>query len=122
MAETARRPKMITQEGEPVVHFDADAIEEEANEAPFAFSLAGKVFTLESPETADWIANDELGSPGGMQGFMRELLGDRYEEFAKLRCSQTRLNKIVQACQRHYGITRGESEASARSSNGTRGQ
>lgn len=115
MPAAARRPKVITQEGEPAVHFDADAIEDEAEEASFNFTLGGKIWTLRSPEDADWVAQDSVGGPGGMQAWMREVLDGDYDEFAKQHCSQKRLNKIIEACQRHYGITPGESEASRRS-------
>lgn len=119
----AARPKMITQDGDPVVHFDADeaeAQEHEANQTPFVFRLAGEVFTMDSPEDADWKATADVDSPGGMRSFMEELLGDDYERFAKQPCSNKRLNAIITACNKHYGMSSGESKASANSSRRTR--
>jgi hypothetical protein len=110
-------PKMITQNGEPVVHFDLDAVDDEANEVPFTFALGGEVFTMAGPEDADWQVQDDLAASGaGLKTLMRDLLGeDDYERFVKHKVSGRKLGRLLEACRKHYGITPPESRASARS-------
>ena len=115
-------PKMITQDGESVVHFDLDAQEDEANEVPFTFTLGGEVFTMLGPEDADWKIQDDLAESGaGLKNLMRDLLGEEdYERFIKHKVTGRKLGKLIDACQKHYGITPPESKASARSTRTTR--
>lgn len=115
-------PKMITQDGEPVVHFDLDAVDDEANQVPFTFTIGGEVFTMLGPEDADWKIQDDLAESGaGLKNLMRELLGDDdYERFITHKVPGRKLGKLIEACQAHYGITPPESKASARSSRTTR--
>lgn len=118
---TATAPRMITQDGEPVVHFDLDSVEDEANAVPFTFTLGGEVFTMLGPEDADWQVQDGLVDGGaGLKDLMRELLGEEYERFAKHKVSGRKLSKLLDACQKHYGVTVPESPASAGSSRNTR--
>lgn len=112
--------KIITEAGEPVVHFDLDALEHEATAEPFTFRLGGDVFTAISPTDADWQATADTETPGGLKAFMGELLGDDYDRFAEHRLSNEGLGKLIEACQKHYGVKTGESKASPRSSNGRR--
>lgn len=110
-------PRMITQDGEEVVHLDLDAIESEANETPFTFRAGGDVFTAISPDDADWQATADTDSPGGLRAFVRELLGeDDYERFIEKTITNKQLGELVKACQKHYGVSVGESKASPRSS------
>lgn len=114
-------PKMITQDGEPVVHFDLDAFEDEANEVPFTFALGGEVFTMLGPEDADWLVQDNLADGGALKDLMRELLGDEdYERFVKHKVSGRKLGALIEACKKHYGISPPESRASAGSTRNTR--
>lgn len=114
-------PKMITQDGEPVVHFDLDALEDEANEVRFTFTLGGEVFTMLGPEDADWLVQDNLAAGGGLRDLMRELLGDEdYERFVKHKVSGRKLGALIEACRKHYGVDAPESPASARSTRSTR--
>jgi hypothetical protein len=111
-------PKMITQDGEPVVHLDLDSIESEAGGVPFTFTVKGEVFSAISPDDADWQATADTDSPGGLRAFVRELLGDEdYERFCEKTVTNKQLGELVKACQKHYGISVGESKASPRSSN-----
>lgn len=120
-AQAARRPKVITEAGEEVVHFDLDAVENEANETPFTFRVGGEIFSAISPDEADWQAAADIDSPGGLRGFMRELLGEKdYERFCELDVSNKQLGELIKACQKHYGISTGESQASPRSSRNKR--
>lgn len=109
-------PRVITQDGEPVVHFDLDAAESEATKEPFTFRVGGEVFTATSPEDADWQATADTESPGGLRAFIAELLGEDYERFTDVRVSNKQLGELVKACQEHYGVSVGESKASPRSS------
>ncbi|MEV8637796.1 hypothetical protein AB0395_39730 [Streptosporangium sp. NPDC051023] len=117
---TATRPKVITSGGEPVAHFDLDAVEVEANQVPFTFTLGGELFTMLAPEDADWQVMTDTDRPDWTRAFMQELLKDDYERFAKYAVPIRKLNKLIEACTEHYGITPGESKASARSSRSTR--
>lgn len=120
-ASSAARPKVITQDGEPAVHFDLDAVANEATATEFTFRAGGQIFTAISPDEADWQATTDTDTPGGLRAFMRELLGDEdYERFCEVRVTNKQLGDLIGAAQKHYGIKTGESQASPRSSNGTR--
>lgn len=123
-AEPARRPKVVTQTGEEVVHLDLDEVfENEATETPFTFRAGGRIFTAISPDDADWQATADTDTPGGLRAFMRELLGEEdYDRFCAVRVTNKQLGRLVEGAQKHYGITAGESRASARSSRNTRGR
>lgn len=113
--------KLITEGGEPVAHFDLDAIVNEAREEYFTFTFKGEVFTMLPPEEADWQVTAKLGGEGGdMAAFVAELLGDDWERFSKHKLSSTALGKLIEQCQEFYGVTPGESRRSARSSRSTR--
>ncbi|MDH2424734.1 hypothetical protein [Sphaerisporangium sp. TRM90804] len=118
MAQT--QPKLITQDGEPVVHFDADAVEEEALESVFTFRHGGEMFQMLPPEQADWKIAADLSEGEGMKAFMAELLGDDYERFAEKPMSSKKLGMTIDACSAFYGVKPGESKASKRSSRSTR--
>jgi hypothetical protein len=123
MAPTPRsKPKVITQDGEPVVHYDLDAVEAEAVEEPFVFRLGGEVFTMAAPEDADWQVTDEMSETNaGLRTFVRDLLGDDdYERFAKHRLTNKQITGLLDACNQHYGTTPGKTRASGRSSRSTR--
>lgn len=117
----AARPKVITQDGEPAVHFDLDAVENEATATEFTFRAGGQVFTAISPDEADWQATADTDTPGGLRAFMRELLGEEdYERFCEIRVSNKKLGELISAAQKHYGVSTGESQASPRSSKNKR--
>lgn len=116
----AARPRMITQEGAPVVHFDLDAIENEAHDQTFTFTLGGEVFQMLPPEEVDWKVADDISQGEGLQAFVAELLGDDYDRFAKHKLPSRKLGMLIDECTRFYGITPGESRASKRSSKSTR--
>ncbi|GGK61208.1 hypothetical protein Sme01_02840 [Sphaerisporangium melleum] len=111
---------MITQSGEPVVHFDLDAVESEARDEHFTFTLGGEVFTMQPPEDADWRVVDDISNGAGLTAFVQELLGNDYEKFAKHKLTSRKLGLLIDECTRFYGITPGESQASKRSSKSTR--
>jgi hypothetical protein len=114
------RPKKSTSYGETVTHFDLDALEAEAQDEPFTFTLAGEVFTMLSPEEVDWRVADNLSNGDGIQHFVSDLLGDDFKRFAKHKVSSRQLAALIEACTTHYGITPGESRASGGSSRSTR--
>jgi hypothetical protein len=118
----ATRPKIITQDGEEVVHFDLDALEAEANEEPFTFRLGGDVFTLAAPEDADWQVIDELSETNaGLRAFIQELMSaEDWEKFSSHKLSSKKLTALLDACNQHYGATPGKSRTSGRSSRSTR--
>lgn len=117
----APRPKVITQDGEPAVHFDLDALEHEARREPFRFTLGGEIFELcQSPEDVDWQIHERLADGGGLQDYLAELLGDDYDRFASHKLSAKLLNELIKSANAHFGVETGESSASPRSSNGTR--
>lgn len=114
-------PKVITSGGEPVAHFDLDAIVNEAREEYFTFTFKGEVFTMLPPEEADWQVSAALGTDEGkLADFVKELLGDDYERFSKHKLSSAGLTALIDECTKFYGITPGESRASKRSSKSTR--
>jgi hypothetical protein len=112
---------MITSDGEPVAHFDLDALESEAREEIFTFRLGGEVFQMLPPEEADWQVATDLSDGTGLRAFMRELLGEKdYERFAQHKLSTAKLTRLIDECSNFYGVTPGESQASKRSSRNTR--
>lgn len=122
MAEPAR-PKIITENGEPAVHLDLDALEAEATDTPFTFRAGGEIFQAKSPRDADWQALADVDQPGGLRALVRELLGDEaYERFCDQKVTSRQLDRVVEGAQKHYGTSSGESQASPRSSRNTRGR
>ena len=113
-------PTLITQAGEPVTHFDLDAVEAEAERTPFTFTLKGEMFTMLAPEDVDWRALADTEAPDWLYNYVGALLGDDFERFQQHAVPQWKLNKLLEACQEHYGVTPGGSKASARSSRSTR--
>lgn len=121
MAAQPARPKIITEDGEPAVHLDLDAIENEATEAEFTFRAGGEIFKARSPRDADWQVLADVDQPGGLRALVRELLGDEdYERFCGVDVSNDQLNRMIEAAQKHYGTSAGESQASPRSSKSRR--
>ncbi len=118
----ATAPKMITQDGEPVVHFDLDAVKNEAHAVPFTFTLGGEAFQMLPPEEVDWQVADDISGGEGLKAFVAELLGADYERFAKHKLPSWKLGRLIDECTRFYGVTPGESQASKRSSKSTRRQ
>lgn len=122
-SQAAAKPKVVTEDGEPVVHFDLDAVENEAVEAPFVFVLGGETFTMANPQDADWQVQDDLTSAGGLHSYVRELIGPAdFDRFCEHKVSGRMLTRLFERCQEHYGITVGESAASGRSLRSTRRQ
>ncbi len=117
---TTPGPKMITSDGAPVTHFDLDAVESEARAEVFTFTLGGEVFQMLPPEDADWQVTADISEGNGLREFIAELLGDDYERFAAHKLPARKLNALIDACTRHYGVTPGESRASKGSSRSTR--
>ncbi|WP_289009621.1 hypothetical protein [uncultured Thermomonospora sp.] len=96
---------------EPVSLFSLRRRAQEAKKEPFTFDVDGKIFTMRDPTEADWQVTAALGrGEGDLREFMRELLGDDYEEFAKIRgISSADINALIEAATRHYqGVGRGE--------------
>lgn len=114
------RPKVITSGGEPVAHFDLDAVQNEASGEPFTFTLGGEVFQMLPPEEVDWRIADDISNGEGLKAFIKELLGDDYERFTRHKVTSRQLGALIEECTRFYGVTPGESRASTRSSKSTR--
>lgn len=89
--------------------FDLDAVIAEASGEPFTFTLGGETFTMASPEDCDW---QVALQPGNGELFVAELLGDQFERFCAHKVPSRALNALLDACQRHYGVTPPESSAS----------
>lgn len=119
----ARAPKVITQDGERVASMDLDALEHEAAEEPFTFTLAGEVYELLNPEDVDWRHNSELtdADDNDFRPLVRMLLGEeQYARFAENRVPLWKFGKLVDGYYEHHGLGQGESKASSRSSKNTR--
>ncbi len=114
------QPKLITQDGEPVVHFDLDAVENEARETTFTFRLGGEMFTMLPPEDVDWQIAENISGGEGLRAFVAELMGEDYERFAQHKLPSRKLGLLIEECIRFYGVSPGESKASKRSSRSTR--
>lgn len=124
-ARTARAtaPKVITQDGERVASMDLDAMENEAGEEPFTFTLKGEVYDTLNPEDVDWQRNSELteARDNDYRPLMRVILDeDQYARFAAHRVPMWKLAKLIDGYWEHHGLGQGESSASSRSSKSTR--
>ena len=119
---TTAKPKLITEDGEPVSHFSLSAIEHEANGEPFVFDIDGEFFTMAAPDDADWQITDKMSETNaGLRSFIRDLMSeDDFERFSKHRLTNRDITSLLTACNKHYGTTPGESRASRRSSRSTR--
>ncbi len=111
-------PRMITQDGEPVVHFDLDALENESEAEPFRFTLGGEVFEMRAPEDVDWQIQLDAAEedPAHIRALFADLLGEDWERFAAHKLPARKFNALMEAWQKHYGVKQGESTASPRSS------
>jgi hypothetical protein len=94
--------------------YDFDAVIAEATGEPFEFILGGETFRMASPEAVDWkVAVDaETSGAEGTKVFLAELLGDDFGRFSKHRVPANKLADLLAECQKHYGVTQGESSAS----------
>lgn len=124
-ARTARAtaPKVITQDGERVASMDLDALEHEATEEPFTFTLGGQVYELHNPEDVDWQDNSELAeaNENDLRPLVRMLLGEeQYAGFAENRVPLWKLGKLIDGYYEHHGLGPGESKASSRSAKNTK--
>lgn len=124
-ARTARAtaPKVITQDGERVASMDLDALENEAAEEPFTFTLNGEVYETLNPEDVDWRRNSELteARDNDYRPLMRVLLDEeQYARFAEQRVPMWKLGKLIDGYWGHHGLGQGESSASSRSAKNTR--
>ena len=119
---TTPRPKIITEDGDPVVHFDLDALEAEATGEPFTFRLGGEMFQLAPPETADWQVVDAMAeNNAGLRAYVADLMSpEEYQRFSSHKLSSKNLTALLAAANQHYGTSAGKSRPSARSSRSTR--
>ena len=72
------------------------------------------------PEEADWQVTADISEGNGLREVLAELLGDDYERVAAHKLPARKLNALIDACTKFYGVTPGESRASTRSSRSTR--
>lgn len=103
--------KVITESGEPVSLFSLRNRAREATQKPFVFDVDGEYFNMSSPSEADWQVTADLGtSEGNLREFVKELLGEDYERFCKLKSvTSDDLTALLEAATKHYqGVGRGE--------------
>ena len=100
--------------------FDLDAaiaeIQPDAAEQPFKFSYQGKEWTMRPASDSDarLLANLELNETQQIMAYMRDLLGDQWDDFPRI--SFTGAIALVEKYSEYaQGLTPGESEASANS-------
>jgi len=102
---------MASSQNKPVSHFSLRDRKREATQEPFVFDVDGEFFTMAPPGSVDWLVTASLGEGGGdLRAFVKELLGDDYERFAKLKnVSNDDISALIDAATKHYqGATRGE--------------
>ncbi len=94
---------------------DLDALERDETAEPFVFTVAGQTFSLVHPGDIDWHYTEALES-GSPAVLLQAILGDQYEDFAKVEVPAWKLNKLLEAWGKHNGVDLGESVASSGSS------
>jgi len=99
--------------------FDLRALAHDETHTPFRFIAEdGNEFTLPDPGDIDVGVVSALDGAQPVDIF-RHLLGDDWEAFAASGTPMRKLNVLLEAWGKHYGIDLGESEASPPSSNRT---
>lgn len=92
----------------------------EAKKEPVTVKFGGKLFQLpiELPfecviELASLATQDDADAPRIFTGVLQKLLGKQYDEFMALGPSMTDVMELVGGLAEAYGISQGESPASA---------
>lgn len=111
MASSTRstRPRSTDK---PTVNLNLDTLKrEDAPAEPFKATVGGKVYTFADPMETDW-QDLVVISPQDTVLFLQALLGDQYEQFAKVRMKFWKLTQLVTAVQSYYGMLGPEGDAS----------
>lgn len=103
---------------EPDEVFDLDALEADAELAPFPFTFSGRTWYVQHPNSLDWHVEETLNE-GSARDVMATLMGDDFAEFDELVVESWRLDKLLRKAFDHFGIDLGELEASPGSSGPT---
>jgi hypothetical protein len=88
--------------------FDLDALAREARDERLRFKAAGRIWELRTPEEVDWQANSRIpeSNPSGndLRPFMRLLLAEQYDEFARLTLSVTQITALIGQWQEWHAV------------------
>ncbi|MEV2277873.1 hypothetical protein AB0I72_20035 [Nocardiopsis sp. NPDC049922] len=114
-ARSSQRPPQRKSPVRPKDVFDLDALEKDGEVQPFGVRLGGKVFVISDPMDEDW-QDAVLIDMNDIEGSLRPLLGDQYEDFKKIRMPMWKMKALNDAMEAHYSRfygTRGEGSASS---------
>lgn len=98
--------------------FDLDTLERGVTKELFAFAAGGHTFHMADPEALDWHTQAAF-TDGDLVAIMPTLLGDDWEAFDQLEMPAWKLERLMTAWAKHYGIAVPELEASSTSSKPT---
>ncbi len=96
----------------PATALDLDALEREGGSpVPFVFQLSGKRYLLSDPKEIDW--QDLVSALSSPYMFFKLMLpADDHEQFFSTKVPSWKLNALVEAYIKHYGLPNaGESNA-----------
>lgn len=87
------------------VDLDLDALERDGKRpGPFTFRVEGEQFSLADPQDIDW--QDLLVATRNPLMFIRYTLGeDEYKRFLRLKMPEWKMEKLMAAFFKHFGMT-----------------
>lgn len=94
---------------------DLDELERDGDHPePLTVTLNGRQWTLADPVTVDWqqVLDMDVNDP---RSVLAAYLGDDFPAFAKLAVPMWKIEKLLEAIDRHYsppGVDQGEGDAS----------
>lgn len=104
------------------VVFHLGALANEAIRTRFTFDIphltGDRVWYFRAPEELNWLEHAvavQLAAMDDLRPFLREVLGEQYDEFVKVKIAVGEIWGLINQWQRHYGVTLPEFSASSRS-------
>jgi hypothetical protein len=105
-----------TDNGTKPAGLDLRTLETDDTSEPYVFThLDGQEYSLRAPGDIPWQYADAL-EQGSVELLLQVLLGDQYDDFAKIELPGKKLNRLLEAWGKHNGIDLGEFAASSGSS------
>jgi len=87
--------------------FNLDAVAREAEGERFQFQAGGRLWYLHGPEELDWLKHSgaAFAARGGdVRPFLRQLLGEQYDDFVELPIKLGQVNALIGQWQDFYGV------------------
>jgi hypothetical protein len=92
------------------IHLDLNAVEREETYEPFVFDWKGRVISLSDPAELDFRQLLEVETPIGFLRFTASQADRDFLASDEGRMESWRLNKLIEAYYKHFGIDPGRSK------------